>query len=164
MTKWAVCAAVTQEMLNDLVLFAVGAGVPLEPVETDVALPAMGDVRLKVALTITGGTFDLRADDGGRVRVVVTASGSVSFTGTGYSPGRTVAVLTSPGVGSVMVPSGPCAGGHTGLSAPTLRRTFAADAMGGFSVSASLPPALSGQYVVVFDMNTCTASPPALIP
>lgn len=84
MSEWAVCAAVTQEMLNDLVLFAVGAGVPLDPVETDVALPALGDVRLKVALTITGGTFDLRADDGGRVRVVVSASGEVEAKALGF--------------------------------------------------------------------------------
>ncbi len=99
MTKWAVCAAVTQEMLNDLVLFAVGAGVPLEPVETDVALPALGDVRLKVALTINGGTFDLRADDGGRVRVVVTAAGEVDARAVGYEGD---AAPVSP-----MLPSGP---------------------------------------------------------
>ncbi|RUP36120.1 MAG: hypothetical protein EKK60_15840, partial [Gordonia sp. (in: high G+C Gram-positive bacteria)] len=69
--RWALCAAVTEEMLNDLMVFAVGEGVSLDPVTTDVALPAMGDVRLKVVLTVTGGTFDLRADDGGRARVVV---------------------------------------------------------------------------------------------
>ncbi len=96
MSKWAVCAAVTQEMLNDLVLFAVGAGVPLDPVETDVALPALGDVRLKVALTITGGTFDLRADDGGRVRVVVSASGEVEAKALGFD-----------GDASSILPSGP---------------------------------------------------------
>jgi hypothetical protein len=83
-------------MLNDLVLFAVGAGVPLDPVETDVALPALGDVRLKVALTITGGTFDLRADDGGRVRVVVSASGEVEAKALGFD-----------GDASSILPSGP---------------------------------------------------------
>jgi len=96
MSKWAVCAAVTQEMLNDLVLFAVGAGVALDPVETDVALPALGDVRLKVALTITGGAFDLRADDGGRVRAVVTASGQVEAKALGFD-----------GDASSILPSGP---------------------------------------------------------
>lgn len=96
--------------------------------------------------------------------LTATGSAPTTFSGTGYTPGRTVAVLTSPGVGSVMVPSGPCVGGHTGLSAPTLRRTFAADATGEFSVNASLPPVLSGQYVVVFDMTTCTASPAVRIP
>ena len=97
--RWAVCAAVTEEMLNDLVLFAVGAGVPLDPVETDVALPAMGDVRLSVALTITGGTFDLRADDGGRVRVVVTAAGEVEAKAVDYEGDSAPA--------SPMLPSGP---------------------------------------------------------
>jgi hypothetical protein len=98
-TRWAVCAAVTQEMLNDLVLFAVGEGVRLDPVETDVALPAMGDVRLKVALTITGGTFDLRPDDGGRVRVVVTAAGEVEAKAVGFEGDSAPA--------SPMLPSGP---------------------------------------------------------
>lgn len=99
MTKWAVCAAVTQEMLNDLVIFAVGEGVALDPVETDVALPAMGDVRLKVALTITGGTFDLRVDDGDRVRVVVTASGVVEARAAGFDGESAPA--------SPIMPSGP---------------------------------------------------------
>lgn len=72
------CAAVTEEMLNDLAIVAVGGGATLEQVETDVALPAMGDVRLRVTLTVTGGSFDLRADDDGRARVVVTASGDVA--------------------------------------------------------------------------------------
>ncbi len=99
MTKWAVCAAVTQDMLNDLVLYAVGEGVALDPVETDVAMPAMGDVRLKVALTITGGTFDLRADDGDRVRVVVAASGVVEASAVGFDGESAPA--------SPMMPSGP---------------------------------------------------------
>jgi hypothetical protein len=52
----------------DLVLVAVGGGVPLEPLDKELALPALGEVRLRLGLTITGGAFDLRADDGGRAR------------------------------------------------------------------------------------------------
>lgn len=115
-----------------------------------------------------GGRWMVRAEPQAiRAMPFLTAAGgagSTTFTGTGYSAGHTVAVLTSPGMGTVTVPSGPCVGGHTGLSAPTLRRTFAADPTGGFSVTASLPPALSGQFVVVFDMTTCTASPAVRIP
>ena len=76
--RLAACASVTEEMLNLLVLFGVGAGVPLDPVETNVTLPGMGEVRLGLALTVTGAEFDLRADDGGRARVVVRAMGDVS--------------------------------------------------------------------------------------
>jgi len=97
--RWALCAAVTEEMLNDLMVFAVGEGVSLEPVTTDVALPAMGDVRLKVVLTVTGGTFDLRADDGGRARVVVDATGVVDVAAVDFE-GDSAPV-------SPMLPSGP---------------------------------------------------------
>lgn len=96
---WAVCAAVTQEMLNDLVQFVVGDGVALDPVETDVALPGMGDIRLKVALTVNGGSFDLRADDGGRVRATATAAGQVDASALGFD-GSTAPVAS-------MLPSGP---------------------------------------------------------
>ncbi|MFM7063039.1 MAG: hypothetical protein ACKO04_06065 [Actinomycetes bacterium] len=76
--RLAACASVTEEMLNLLALFGIGEGVPLDPVETNVTLPGMGEVRLGLALTVTGAAFDLRADDGGRARVVVRAMGDVS--------------------------------------------------------------------------------------
>lgn len=81
---WALCASVTEDLLNDLVLFAVGDGVVLEPLEQQLALPAMGEVLLGLGLTITGGRFDLRGDDGGRARVVVTADGDVSLRSATY--------------------------------------------------------------------------------
>jgi hypothetical protein len=83
-TRWALCASVTQDLLNDLVLFAVGGGVALDPLEQQIALPGMGDVQLRLALTITGGRFDLRADDGGRARVIVTADGDVAVRAADY--------------------------------------------------------------------------------
>ncbi len=98
-TRWALCAAVTEEMLNDLAVLAVGEGVALDQVETDVALPGMGDVRLRVTLTVTAGAFDLRADDGGRARVVVTASGEVDVQALGFE-GDSAPVAS-------MLPSGP---------------------------------------------------------
>ena len=64
--------------MNDLVLFVVGAGIKLEPLETAIALPGMGDIAVRLALTITGAEFDLRAEDAGRVRVIVFADGDVS--------------------------------------------------------------------------------------
>jgi hypothetical protein len=89
-----VVVSATEELLNDLVLFAVGGGVPLEPLETALALPGMGEVDVRLALTITGGTMSPSADDDGRIRVVVTADGDVSA--------RTVAF----GAGPETVPEG----------------------------------------------------------
>ena len=75
--RWALCASVTEELLNDLVLIAVGDGVALEPLDTSLTLPGMGEVDVRLALTVNGGRFELRAEDGGRARVIVTADGDV---------------------------------------------------------------------------------------
>ncbi|MFV0318619.1 MAG: hypothetical protein ACK5O2_16855 [Microthrixaceae bacterium] len=81
---WAMWAAVTDEMLNDIVLMGIGAGVSLDPVEREINLPAMGEVRLRLALTVTGVSFECRADDDGRARVTVQGEGDVSARGTDY--------------------------------------------------------------------------------
>src|SRR5690606_21945455 len=83
--RWALCASITEELLNDVVLMLIGEGVALEPLETSVALPGMGDVDVRLALTVNGGRLDLRADDGNRARVVVTALGDVSATASTYT-------------------------------------------------------------------------------
>ena len=82
--RWALCASITQELLNDIVLMVVGEGIPLEPLDTTVALPGMGDVDVRLGLTITGGELALRADDGGRARVIVRADGEVSTRAANY--------------------------------------------------------------------------------
>lgn len=74
----AVVVSFTEDLLNGLLALVVGEGVPLDPLEQQVVLPAMGEVDLRLALTITGGSLDLRAEDGGRARAVVTADGDVS--------------------------------------------------------------------------------------
>ena len=101
--RWAICASITQELLNDVVLMVVGAGIPLEPLDTTVALPGMGDVDVRLALTITGGELDLRADDDGRARVIVRADGEVSTRSANYDgdvveepAGSAVAGLPTP--------------------------------------------------------------------
>ncbi len=71
-------------MLNDIVLMGIGEGVSLEPVEREINLPAMGEVRLRLALTVTGVTFECRAEDDGRARVTVHGDGDVSARGTDY--------------------------------------------------------------------------------
>ncbi len=101
--RWAMCASITQELLNDVILMVVGAGIPLEPLDTTVALPGMGDVDVRLGLTITGGELDLRADDGGRARVIVRADGEVTTRATNYegdvaegTPGPAAAGLPTP--------------------------------------------------------------------
>lgn len=83
----AVVVSVTEDLLNDLVLFAVGGGVALEPLETAVALPGMGEVDVRLALTITGGTMSPSTEDQGRVRVVVTADGEVTARSVAFGAG-----------------------------------------------------------------------------
>ena len=101
--RLAACASVTEEMLNLLVLFGVGAGVPLDPIETNVTLPGMGEVKLGLALTVTGAEFDLRSDDGGRARVVVRAMGDVSVR-TSDMEGDTTDAAASGGLPIPQVP------------------------------------------------------------
>ncbi len=82
--RWAVWVAVTEEMLNDIVVMGIGAGIALEPVEQEINLPAMGEVRLRLALNVTGVRFECRADDDGRARVTVSGEGDVSVRGSDY--------------------------------------------------------------------------------
>ncbi|MGI9577956.1 MAG: hypothetical protein ACR2OH_07145 [Microthrixaceae bacterium] len=82
--RWAVCASITDELLNDLAMIGLGDGFSMAPVEQEINLPAMGEVRLRLALTVTGVRFDLRSDDGGRARVTVLGSGDVSVKGSDY--------------------------------------------------------------------------------
>lgn len=86
--RWAIWAAVTEDLLNDIVLMGVGEGVPLERVEQQITLPAMGEVTLGLALTVTGVRFECRGDDEGRARVSVSGLGDVSVAGSDYEGDR----------------------------------------------------------------------------
>lgn len=86
--RWAVWAAVTEDLLNDIVAMGVGEGVSLEPVEHQINLPAMGEVTLGLALTVTGVRFECRGDDEGRARVTVSGQGEVSVRGSDYEGDR----------------------------------------------------------------------------
>jgi len=74
----ALCVAVTEEMLNDLILLGIGEGITLEPMEQNLTLSAMGDVRLRLALTITAGRVELGTEDGNRIRAVAFGAGDVA--------------------------------------------------------------------------------------
>ncbi|MCZ7631551.1 MAG: hypothetical protein M5U19_21945 [Microthrixaceae bacterium] len=82
--RWAIWAAVTEDLLNDLVEAAIGDGVSMDPVEQQINLPAMGEVVLRMALTVTGVRFQCRGEDDGRARVTATGFGEVSARGSDY--------------------------------------------------------------------------------
>ena len=111
--RWAVCVSVTDDLLNDIAMIGLGDGISMEPVEQEINLPAMGEVRMRLALTVTGVTFDLRSDDGGRARVKVTGSGDVSVKGSDYE-GDTI---TGAAMG-MPTPPAPLPVALTALAAP----------------------------------------------
>ncbi len=82
--RWAIWAAVTEDLLNDIVAMGIGEGVSLAPVEQQITLPAMGEVVLGLDLTITGARVECRGDDGGRARATVSGLGEVTVRGSDY--------------------------------------------------------------------------------
>lgn len=98
--RWALCASVSDELLNDLALIGLGGGISLDAVEQEINMPSMGEVRLRLELTVESVRFDLRAEDDGRARVTVHGLGDVSVKGTDYE-GDTV------GSGAIGMPTPP---------------------------------------------------------
>ena len=113
--RWAMCVSVSDGLLNDLALIGLGDGIPLEAVEQEINMPAMGEVRLRLALTVHSVQFDLRAEDGGRARVTVRGSGDVTVRGSDYE-GDTV----SSGALGLPAPPAPLPVALTALAAPYL--------------------------------------------
>lgn len=99
--RWAIWAAVTEDLLNDIVAMGLGEGVPLERVEQQITLPAMGEVTLGLALTVTGVGFECRGGDAGRARVSVSGLGEVSVAGSDYEGDR----ISGPAVGMPTPPA-----------------------------------------------------------
>ncbi len=73
----ALTLSITDDFLNDISLLGLADGIPLQTVEQEVTLPAMGEVTLSLSLTVTGLEFDLRSDDDGQARVTVLGVGDV---------------------------------------------------------------------------------------
>ena len=94
----AIVVSVTEDLLNGLVHVLVGDGVALDPLDTSVALPGMGEVDVRVALTITGGSVIPSAADDGRLRVVATASGDVSARSMAFTSGPDEVPIGAMGV------------------------------------------------------------------
>ena len=115
--RWAICGSITQDLLNDLVFYGLGDGVVLDAVEQLVNLPGMGEVTMRLALTITGVRFDLRGDDGGRARVTVLGVGDVGVISKDYEGD----VMVSPaGFAASPSPPAPLPVALTALAEPFL--------------------------------------------
>ncbi|MGB3410796.1 MAG: hypothetical protein WBA45_06320 [Microthrixaceae bacterium] len=115
--RMAMCASVTEEMINELLPFVVGAGMAIDPLETTVSLPGVGEVPVRLGLTVVNVRCELRSEDGGRVRVFVSADGEVSA-------GASVDGAVSPvpdGSGTISPDSnGSAPVGVTGMSIPAI--------------------------------------------
>ena len=94
----AMVVSVTEDLLNGLVHVLVGEGVALDPLDTSVALPGMGEVDVRVALTITGGSVLPSVADDGRLRVVATASGDVTARSMAFTGGPDDVPIEAMGV------------------------------------------------------------------
>jgi hypothetical protein len=62
-------------LINDLMFMALTEGIVMDPVEQELNMPGMGEVIARMEVTVTGARFELRGDDGGRVRVTVLGTG-----------------------------------------------------------------------------------------
>lgn len=98
-----------------------------------------------------------------RIHADLVAPNDVLFQGTGFTPGGRLVAITAPSTGGDIVPGGACAGTNTGLNGPRMRAAFVANPDGTFSVSGRVGR-MSGQQLVVFDVATCTPSPPITMP
>jgi hypothetical protein len=115
--RWALCGSITQELLNDLVFFGLGEGVALDAVEQQVNMPGLGEVTMRLALSVTGVRFELRGDDGGRARVTVLGVGDVGMISKDYEGD----VMVSPaGFASAPTPPAPLPVALRALAEPFL--------------------------------------------
>lgn len=84
---WAASIVVPQEFLNGLARSGIGEGLETERFSNTFQLPMMGPVILNVGMTITGVTFEMRAEHPDRLCATIHAAGSVAFGGENPMPG-----------------------------------------------------------------------------
>ena len=84
--------------------------------------------------------------------------GAADITGSGFTPGGSVAVLTGSGPGSDAMPGGPCAGGVTDMTGLRYITTLRADGGGSLAARPSISGALCGDSVQFLDVTTCSLS------
>jgi len=77
----AVALSIPVEFLNTLARHGIGDGVEVPELRDVVQMPMMGPMELRVAMTIVGVSFEMRAGDRGRLRATVSAAASVEILG-----------------------------------------------------------------------------------
>ncbi|MFT4624828.1 MAG: hypothetical protein ACI8PZ_003491 [Myxococcota bacterium] len=86
--------------------------------------------------------------------------GPMAVSASGFTPGARVAVLNGRGLGSDVMPAGPCAGGGTDLSGLSFVTTVPADGRGGISATPTIGGPLCGTYIQFVDTMSCAVSNP----
>lgn len=85
--------------------------------------------------------------------------GRIAMDGTNITPGASVAVISSTGPGSTIIPAGPCAGTELPLTGVQLRTIVSdSDGDGIVSLRPNIPGAACGQRVSFVDLSACEVS------
>ena len=79
--KYAFSITLAEEFLNEMSRSGIGDGFSAAEVVHTLELPMMGPMELKVGLTITEVTFQMREEDQGRLHATVRAEGAVQVLG-----------------------------------------------------------------------------------
>ncbi len=84
--------------------------------------------------------------------------GVLSISASGFAPGGNVAVLTGSGLGSDIIPGGPCAGAASNLSGLRYITTLRADGGGSVNLRPSISAPLCGSHVQFLEASSCVVS------
>ncbi len=98
---------------------------------------------------------------GFEIIIVGNCGGNMTLRANDATPGGQIGVIYSFGMGSYVIPGGPCAGTVLGLDGAgiTLAAVLTADAGGFASYTAFVPPGACGNvYVQAIDVSTCATS------
>ena len=113
--------------------------------------------------TIVG--LELPSCDGGvSLAASGTCPGEITLDVAGATGGSQLALLRGTGLGSDVIPAGPCVGTTTGLSGLALVNIFTTAPDGTFSISRELGGNVCGAPLQALDVATCSLSPVAMLP
>jgi len=107
-------------------------------------------------------------DQGGpAIQIAGSCPGTIQVAITGATPFGAIAIATSPSMGNLVVPVGPCTGTVTGLGGGgglTLWPQIVANGAGNAIFTPNVPAGACGLYAQVLDISTCTPSNVGQIP
>jgi hypothetical protein len=126
----------------------------------------------RIALNFEGlsgvGDITLRLFNDGldlpELAVSGTCPGPVDIDVSNLTPGGRVALLKGTGLGSNVIPAGPCAGEVSDLQNLGLQALLVADVNGEISLSPTLRLGACGRVLQALDVETCALSEPVYLP